>query len=100
VDPEEAFRLSTRAIELKSDLPDAYSIRGRALLALKRPREAVEDLKKAIGLDPGDAALHYQLATAYRQLGLSREADMEIAIHERMVKQSHSPKEDKGPNPP
>jgi tetratricopeptide (TPR) repeat protein len=99
-DPEAAFRLTTRAIELKSDIPGAYSIRGRALLALKRPQEAVEDLKKAISLDPEDAALHYQLAMAYRQLGMSREANSEIAIHERMARQSHSPKEDKGLNPP
>ena len=98
-DPRDAIRLTTRALELKSDLPEAYSIRGRALLTLKRPSEAVEDFKKAATLDPEDATLHFQLGRAYRQLGLNREAEDESAIYERMEKEAHSPRNDEGVKP-
>jgi tetratricopeptide (TPR) repeat protein len=93
--PEEAFRLSNRALELKNDIPGALAIRGRALLALRRPKEALEDFKRATALNPEDATIHYQLARAYRQLGQLEEAAKETAIHERMQKEAHTPKEEK-----
>jgi Flp pilus assembly protein TadD len=69
---------------LKPDVPEALTVRGRALIALQRPKEAIDDFKKAIALDPQDAATHFQLARAYRQAGLAHEADAENAIFERM----------------
>jgi len=93
--PEEAFRLSNRALELKSDIPGALAIRGRALLALRKPKEALEDFKRVTALNPEDATIHYQLARAYRQLGQLEEAAKETAIHERMQKEAHTPKEEK-----
>lgn len=90
--PKEAFRLANRALELRPDLPGALTIRARALLSLGKPREAVEDLKRASSLDHQDATIHFHLARAYRQLGLTGEATNETAIYDRMQVQAHTPK--------
>lgn len=97
--PQEAFRLANRALELKPDLPGALATRGRALLLMEKPREAIEDLKKASALDREDATIHFQLARAYRQLGMKAEAAAETVIYERMQEQAHTPKEE-GPVSP
>ena len=89
--PEEAIRLATRALELKLSLPGALTVRARALLSLGKPGEAIEDLKKANALDQNDATIHFQLARAYRQLGLTAEAATETAIYDHMQEQSHTP---------
>jgi tetratricopeptide (TPR) repeat protein len=91
--PEEALRLANLALTLKPDVPEALTVRGRALIALQRPKEAIDDFKKAIALDPQDAAPHFQLARAYRQAGLAQEADAENAIFERMDKEAHASKQ-------
>jgi tetratricopeptide (TPR) repeat protein len=93
--PAEAFRLSTRALELMPAIPEALSIRGRALLALRKPAEAVKDFKEASELDRDDASNHYHLAQAYRLLGMNEEAQSEITIFESMQRAAHTPKEDK-----
>jgi tetratricopeptide (TPR) repeat protein len=90
--PAEAYRLANRALELKPGIPEALAIRGRALLALKKPKEAIEDLRKASALDTEDATIHFQLARAYRQLGLTQEAEAETAVYERMEKEAHTPR--------
>lgn len=51
----EAILSFDRALALKSDLPDAYLLRGRANAALNRLDPAVQDFTKAIQLRPGDA---------------------------------------------
>ncbi len=89
--PEEAYRLANRALELKPGTYGAVTIRGRALLALGKTREAIEDFKKAAALDSNDAANHFQLARAYAKLGLTQEAQTETAIYERIQKESHFP---------
>ena len=52
---------------------------GRALAHLGKPTEAVTYLESASRNDPLDATVHYQLATLYRQLGRSPDADRELA---------------------
>jgi predicted Zn-dependent protease len=84
---------------LKPNISEALTIRGRAALALRKPADAVEDLKKASKLDPGDATNHFQLARAYRQLGLTAQAEDETAIYVRMQGEAHSPKEDQQATP-
>ena len=91
--PREALSLASLALELKPDVADALTIRGRALISLQRPREAIEDLRKAISVNPQDAATHFQLARAYREAGMTREAQTENAIFERMDKEAHAAKE-------
>lgn len=88
--PEEAYKLVSRALEVKPDLPaEALVIRGRALLSLTRPKEAVEDLKRASAMDPSDQTCHFHLAHAYRQLGLTEEAKQELAVYDRMQSEWH-----------
>jgi tetratricopeptide (TPR) repeat protein len=79
-DPQEAYTLANRSLELRPNVPEALTVRGRALLALKRPKEAVEDLRQASLLDPEDDATHFQLARAYRQLGMVEEERKENAV--------------------
>lgn len=90
--PEEAIRLTSRALELKPNIPDAFTVRGRALLAVGKAKEAVEDFKKSIALYPNDPATHFQLARAYRQLGLTQEAQSENAIYEQLDKENKAAK--------
>jgi Flp pilus assembly protein TadD len=85
-DPARSVELASKAALLKSDLAPVYLIRGRALLALKRPQEALVDLKKAAALDPTEKTVHYQLALVYRQLGRTREAEEQDSIFESMQK--------------
>jgi tetratricopeptide (TPR) repeat protein len=91
-DPRQADRLATRALELKPDLPAALMVRGRALLALNKPKEAVQDFLKVVALDPEEDTAHFQLARAYRRLGLIQQAVTEDAIFARMESSAHSPK--------
>lgn len=89
--PEEAFRLANRALELKPDIAEALTIRGRASLALGKASEAIDDFKKAAALDPKNAANHFQLARAYDKLGRTQEAQAESATYERMQREAHFP---------
>ncbi|HEX4487851.1 MAG TPA: tetratricopeptide repeat protein [Terriglobales bacterium] len=91
--PEEAVRLATQALKLKPDLAEAMTIRGRALLALQKPEDAVKDLKSAIALNAADPTSHFQLARAYRQLGLTQEAQSENAAYERLDQAARAAKE-------
>lgn len=91
-DPQKAFELSTQAIKLKPDSAPAYLIRGRALLGLKKPKDALSDLKKAAVIDPHEKTVHFQLARAYQQLGLISEATREETIFKSMSKAKEAAK--------
>ena len=95
--PEEALHHVNRALELKPDIFEALSIRGRALMSLEKPGEAIEAFKKAVAIDPGDAAIHFQLARAYRLTGQAQEAQNENATYERLDKEAHTANEQKVP---
>jgi tetratricopeptide (TPR) repeat protein len=87
--PQEAYRLANRALELRPGTYGALGIRGRALLALGKPAEAIEDFKRAAAMDPQDAANHFQLARAYGKLGRTQEAQAETAIYDRIQSEAH-----------
>jgi Flp pilus assembly protein TadD len=65
---------------------------------LQKPQEAIADFRKAITLSPDDAAIHFQLARAYRLTGQAQEAQNENAIYERLDKEAHATRVQ--PNPP
>ncbi len=96
--PEDALSLTSQALELKPDLADARTIRGRALVALQKPAEAIQEFRKAIAITPDDPAIHFQLARAYRLTGQTEEAQNENAIYERLDKEAHAARVQ--PNPP
>jgi tetratricopeptide (TPR) repeat protein len=96
--PQEALNRANRALELKPDIAGALTIRGRALLSLQKPGEAIEAFKKAAAIDPEDSAIHFQLARAYRLIGQVQQAQAENAIYERLDKEAHAGKEQKLPS--
>ena len=97
--PAEALRLADLALQLRPDVAEALTIRGRALISLQRSKEAIDDFKKAISIDPEDAASHFQLARAYREAGLTQESQNEITIFERMDKEARAAKQQPQPGP-
>ena len=92
-DPQEALRLADRAIEISPTTPEAHLQRGRALLALNRPKEAVAAFQEAGKLDQDDETVHFQLAKAYRQLGLDKEEKEENDLFTRMQRDRHTANE-------
>ena len=91
-DPAEALRLVTKALEIDSNIPEALKIRGQALLALHRPKEAIDALQKASLADPEDESIHFHLARAYRQAGFADQAAKEDSIFQLMEQESHASK--------
>jgi tetratricopeptide (TPR) repeat protein len=99
-DPQEAFRLANRALELKPGSYGALTIRGRALLALGKASQAIEDFRQAATMNPQDAAIHFQLARAYAKIGKTQEAQSETAIYDRIQSEAHFSTSEKGPAVP
>jgi tetratricopeptide (TPR) repeat protein len=84
VEAEEGLKELSRAIELNPDLYEARVAVGRALVARGRAAEAVEHLRRAAELAPGNPEPHYQLSIAYRRLGRKVDADAESEIVKRI----------------
>jgi tetratricopeptide (TPR) repeat protein len=87
--PEEAHALTSRSLKIRPDNPNALLIRGQASLSLDKPTDAVEDLKKANSIDPENESVHFQLARAYRKLGLNQEAQDELSTFKQLQRKSH-----------
>lgn len=69
-----------RALAINGDLYEGRVTLGRALVRAGRAAEAVEHLKRAAELAPGNPEPHYQLAIAYRRLGRRGEAEAANAV--------------------
>ena len=96
-DPGEALRLATRALDISPQTPEAHMQRGRALLALGNARDAASEFQTASTLDQADETAHFQLAKAYRQLGLTAQEAQENAVFLRMQKERHAASEQVAP---
>lgn len=72
------------ALSIDPDQYEAQVTLGRALLTQKLPGESVEHLKRAAQLAPTNPEPHYQLALAYRRLGLTDKATEETGIVKRI----------------
>lgn len=72
------------AVRIDPNLYEAQVTLGRALLMQKLAEESVEHLRRAAELAPGNPEPHYQLALAYRRLGLNDKAVEETAIVKRI----------------
>jgi tetratricopeptide (TPR) repeat protein len=88
----EAIRLATQALAVRPVMAPALLVRGRALLATGKSTETLVDFKQAASVAPANATAHFQLARAYRQLGMNREAQDEEAIFKRLQEAAHTPK--------
>lgn len=82
-----AVRAYDKAIQLKPDFALAYYRRGdfrlnykvgRASVLMYKPEVAVDDLKKAIELDPKLADAHLSLGMAYHQMDMPEQATAEF----------------------
>lgn len=65
---EAALATFDKIIELDPRFVEARLARGRALVSLKRTREAVEEYKQALALAPTNARAQYELGILYRAL--------------------------------
>jgi tetratricopeptide (TPR) repeat protein len=85
-----------KATQLDTNFPDAYLGLGMSLLAEKKYPEAVAPLEKAVKLQPGNPAGHYNLATAYARTGRKEDAQKEFALQQ----QTSGAAADSGPQNP
>lgn len=85
-DPHSACAYLERALNLNPDLVQARLAYGRALLRLEEPGKAVQQFQQVERLAPEEDSVHYHLANAYRQLGRSKEADVEMARFQELAK--------------
>ena len=71
---ELARQSAQRAIDLEPKLGAAWAIRGRVKRAGGRPREALCDYHRALGLAPDDPAILLEIAEVYRELNEAQRA--------------------------
>ena len=71
-------------VDIDPNLYEGQVTLGRALLMSKLAQESVVHLLRAAELAPGNPEPHYQLALAYRRLGLNDKAVEETAIVKRI----------------
>jgi tetratricopeptide (TPR) repeat protein len=83
-EPAEALAEVQKALDACPNLMAARVDRGRALLKLDRPAEALNDLVAAEKAEPGEASTHFLLAQAYRALGKTQEAQMEMKVFSKL----------------
>ena len=76
---DEAVPLARRAADLESKNPVARHVLGQALLAGGRVRESAGELETARQLAPDSASIRFHLATVYRKLGRTQDAEHEMA---------------------
>jgi tetratricopeptide (TPR) repeat protein len=91
-DAEKGIQELKLAVRIDPGLYEAQVTLGRVLLSRKLAEESVEHLKRAAELAPTNPEPHYQLALAYRRLGLNDKAVAETAI----VKQIHETRRGEG----
>ena len=72
---EQAERLYREILKHDPQCADAWHLSGLVALARKDLPAAVENIGRAIGLDPRQASFHTHLAEAYRSLGRWAEAE-------------------------
>jgi tetratricopeptide (TPR) repeat protein len=92
-DVEKGIQELKTAVNIDPNLYEAQVTLGRALLGRKLLQESVEHLQRAAELAPRNPEPHYQLALAYRRLGLTDKAVEETAI----VKRIHDTRRGEGP---
>jgi tetratricopeptide (TPR) repeat protein len=83
--PDEALKELSAAIEQCSDLMQARVDRGRALIALGKPADAVTDLLLAEKANPDEPTIHFYLANAYRAQGHADDAHNEMQTYKKLM---------------
>jgi tetratricopeptide (TPR) repeat protein len=87
---DKALAAVDNALALCPNLSQAHTDRGRALLKLNRPEEAVKDLQIAKQSNPDDTITHFYLAQAYRATGRTEQAKSEMQIFSKLEEARHA----------
>jgi predicted Zn-dependent protease len=77
---DEASGHFSRASKLDEGFQEAYLALGMSLNSGGKFSEAIAPLQSYVKMQPGDAAGHYQLATAYARTGRKADADREMTL--------------------
>jgi tetratricopeptide (TPR) repeat protein len=96
---EAACERAQLALALQPRSADAGALLGKVLLKQGKAAEAVPPLETAVGQNPNDANLRFQLARAYQQSGRRQDAAREFAEAQRL-KDRGIEKERKGATKP
>ncbi|HEX4485464.1 MAG TPA: tetratricopeptide repeat protein [Terriglobales bacterium] len=78
---DEAISRFSQAAKLDADFGEAYLGWGTSLVSVKKYEEAVQPLRNAARLMPGNPVVHNALGTALERSGHKDEAAKEFAIH-------------------
>jgi predicted Zn-dependent protease len=81
---EEAYARYSRAYSLNPRDADAQLGLGKVLMAMQKPREAIQYLRMAIRSDPLNDTAHYQLGLACRNLSMTDEAQKEMRMYQEI----------------
>lgn len=85
---DEAERALKQAIWLNQNFTGPYILLGKVEMKKGDPALAAEFLQKALKMDPNNYLAHYILATAYKQLGRTADANREFGLTESLRSQS------------
>jgi spermidine synthase len=81
---EEYARIQPNDFEAHFQLGSVYEVLAERSLDDAMTRRAVEELKRALSIQPDHAMAHYYLSKAYRRLEMYDEADLEFERYERL----------------
>jgi tetratricopeptide (TPR) repeat protein len=85
---QDALSELDNAIDRCPTLMQARADRGRALIRLGKPADALPDLLMAEKDSPSEPSLHFLLASVYRAQGKSVEAQQEMVAYSRLQKEA------------
>jgi tetratricopeptide (TPR) repeat protein len=80
--------LLRRAVALDAKLAKGFLELGILLLDQQRYMEAIQELRRAIRVDPDLAQAHYRLARAYQRTGQKALAAKELEVFERLTRRT------------
>jgi spermidine synthase len=81
---EEYARVQPNDFEARFQLGSVYEILAERTLDDSMTGRAVEELKRALSIQPNNAMAHYYLSKAYRRLEMYDESDLEFERYERL----------------
>ncbi|HET8925350.1 MAG TPA: tetratricopeptide repeat protein [Candidatus Acidoferrum sp.] len=85
---DEAIPRFSQAAKLDSNFAEAYLGWGTCLVVLSHYEEAIPPLERAVRMQQGNPAAHYNLAVALSRTGRKEAAEKEFAIQRELTKNS------------
>lgn len=85
---DEAVKLLSEAIALRSDYADAHYQLGKIYIEKGETEKAIIQLEAAVSADAKRDYIHYQLSIAYRKASRREDADRELKIYQELKSQN------------